>query len=115
MQILDQYEILQILGKGTFGDIYQVKDKQTHEIAVIKRVSLHNLPIKDRQEALRESQLMQRLHHPHIIEYYTSFIEDNMLYIVMEYASNGDLSQLIQHRKNAQTYVTFSFIFLAWY
>ena len=34
--------------------------------------------------------------HPNIIGYYGSFIEDGVLNVVMEYADNGSLFQLIQ-------------------
>ncbi|XP_077507259.1 serine/threonine-protein kinase Nek7-like isoform X2 [Amblyomma americanum] len=38
-----------------------------------------------------------KLDHPHIIKYYTSFIESGDLNIVLELADSGDLARLIQH------------------
>lgn len=39
---------------------------------------------------------MADLHHPHIIQFYTSFIESDNLYILMEYAQKGDLYKLLK-------------------
>ncbi|GLH03286.1 Eukaryotic translation initiation factor 2-alpha kinase [Gryllus bimaculatus] len=41
------------------------------------------------------------LHHPLIIEYYTSFIEDETLSIVMEYAAGGTLGAFLRGRNKA--------------
>jgi serine/threonine protein kinase len=34
----------------------------------------------------------------HIVEYYNHWYEDKYIYVVMEYCSNGDLSQLILNK-----------------
>lgn len=45
--------------------------------------------------AAKEAQIMSRLSHENIIKFYTSFLEDKFLYILMEYASKGDLFKMI--------------------
>jgi serine/threonine protein kinase len=37
---------------------------------------------------------MKSLSHPNIIKYENSFFDEDNLYIVMEYAEKGDLSQV---------------------
>ena len=34
--------------------------------------------------------------HPNLIRYYTSFFENDCLYIVMEYANKGDLYKILK-------------------
>jgi NIMA (never in mitosis gene a)-related kinase 1/4/5 len=54
---------------------------------------------KHKKEALKEVLILRSLSHPHIIKqvypitcrYYHSFIEQDCLYILMEYAEGGDL------------------------
>jgi serine/threonine protein kinase len=46
-------------------------------------------------------QLLQSLRHPHIIEMLDSFIEDNELIIVFEWALGGDLKRLIRRQIEA--------------
>jgi len=46
-----------------------------------------------REKCLKEIDLVQSLHHPHIIEYLESFIEEDQLHLVFEYAEAGDLKR----------------------
>ena len=48
---------------------------------------------------LNESKFLTVLTHPHIIKYYTSFKEDNSLYLIIENAENGDLESYIESNK----------------
>lgn len=49
---------------------------------------------------LNEVKLLQDLKHPHIIKIYHSFIDNSYFYILMEYASGGDLYKIAE--KNAK-------------
>ena len=53
--------------------------------------------MKTRLDCINEISLLQRLDHPNIVKFYTSFVECNELYIVLELADCGDLAQLIKH------------------
>lgn len=62
----------------------------------MKRINFNTVKSSYKREALREVQLLRRLSNPHVIRYYNSFMEDESLYIIMEYAERGDLHKLIK-------------------
>jgi len=89
---LKDFKIISELGKGSYGIAYKVESqKQQGSIFVLKKIPIKHLNPKQQRDALREVQILRKLKHPHIIHYYTSFIEDETLYILMEYAAAGDL------------------------
>jgi len=54
---------------------------------------------------VKEAQIMSSLTHPNIIKFYTSFVEDDNLHIVMEYASKGDMYKLLKEQRNRKKYI----------
>jgi NIMA (never in mitosis gene a)-related kinase len=54
---------------------------------------------KQREKCLREVDIMKKLNHPHIIRYIDSFIHNNELIIVTEWAEKGDLKKLIKDKE----------------
>ena len=91
------------LGSGSYGVIYKVLDKTTREVCVLKQISLSRLSEKARKsvhwdikQAINEATIMGKLVHPFIVRYRESFIEDNILNIVMEYCDNGDLNNFLK-------------------
>ena len=70
---------------------------------MIKKIDMSLMNNRHKKDALKEVQILRRLRHQNIIRYYTSFLEENCLNIVMEYASSGDLQKLIQQKKGLKT------------
>ena len=98
---LENFEILQTLGKGGYGFVSKVKSKIDHKLYAMKMINFELL--KDPREinlALNEIKIIQSLNSPHIIKYYTSFQEHNRLYIIMEYMNNGDIKGYISAHQN---------------
>lgn len=57
----------------------------------MKKIAIKHLKSKNSKEYLKEAQILKKIRHNNIIKYYSSFIDGNCLYIVMEYADGGDL------------------------
>ena len=45
---------------------------------------------------MKEVQILKKLDHPNIIKYLGSFVEEEALFIVMEYAEGGDLHRILK-------------------
>lgn len=89
--VLSDFKVLSELGRGAYGVAYQVRSLKQGATFVLKKIPISHLNPRQQKEALFEVQILRRLKHPNIIKYYTSFIEDESLFILMEYASGGDL------------------------
>ena len=88
---LSDFKILCELGKGSYGLVYKVQSQIDNNIYVIKKMELKHMKEKQQNEAWKEVMILKKVNHSNIIKYYTSFLEDDNLYIVMEYAEGGDL------------------------
>ena len=98
---LEDFEILQTLGKGGYGFVSKVKSRIDHKLYAMKMIDF-NL-IKDQTEinlSLNEIKIIQNLNSPHIIKYYNNFTINNRLYIIMEFMNNGDLKGYINAHQN---------------
>ena len=96
---LSDFKILKELGKGSYGTVYTVLSYQNDNIYVMKKMELNHLKEKQQRECYREVSILRKVNHPNIIKYYSSFLEKENLYIIMEYAESGDLYSLIKHYK----------------
>ena len=98
---LEDFEILQILGKGSYGFVAKVRSIKNNKIYAMKQIDLNKLGSeKEIELCRREVQVLQKMNHPNINKYYKSFSVNNCLYIIMEFMNNGDLSGFIKaHEK----------------
>ena len=69
----------------------EVLPSTNEKLYVLKKILLRDVKPKHQLAAIKEAQIMATLDHPNIIKYYTSFVEEDHLHIVMEYAPRGDL------------------------
>ncbi|CAG05842.1 unnamed protein product, partial [Tetraodon nigroviridis] len=85
------YEILRTLGKGNFAVVKLARHKVTKTQVAIKIIDKTRLSPSNLEKIYREVQIMKLLNHPHIIKLYQVMETKDMLYIVTEYAKNGEM------------------------
>eukprot|EP01080_Neovahlkampfia_damariscottae_P010420 gene10420-2947_t len=96
---MDEYQILQQVGKGTFGSVYKVKDLKDGEILAIKQVICSDL--KAANQAISEIFNIHNLRHENLIDYKKLFLtstNNNLqlcVNVVMPFYSKGDLEGYI--------------------
>lgn len=94
----ERYERQRMIGQGSYGKVYLVRNRETAENLVMKIVNLAGMNRADRDDALREAETLQKLSHPNIIKYVESFVSNRALHIVTEHCARGDLERMIEHR-----------------
>ncbi|PRP82666.1 protein tyrosine kinase src [Planoprotostelium fungivorum] len=81
------------IGEGKYGTVYRGLLHSTTDVAVKKLVYLQEKP-----SFLREADVMQRLHHPYIVQYFGMYTNvENAMNLVMEYMPEGDLQSYLRN------------------
>lgn len=91
------YERIQEVGVGTYAKVitaYSAKEKSIVAIKIISKLTTSNT--FKRKFLHREIDVVRGLNHRNIIKYYRSIETTHRIYIVMEYARNGSLLDMIR-------------------
>ncbi|EGR28202.1 protein kinase domain protein [Ichthyophthirius multifiliis] len=100
------------LGMGSFGEVKLAINKKTQEKYAIKIMNLKNMhSLQEIQGIEREIRVHSQLNHPNIIQYYDSFQENELVFIVLDYAQNGNLYSYLQKKKHFSEKEAFKFFY----
>ncbi|XP_031631737.1 serine/threonine-protein kinase PLK4 [Contarinia nasturtii] len=101
---IEDYEILDLLGKGGFACVYRAKClKSGFEVALkmIDKKIMQNSGMVGRVK--QEVAIHSKLKHPSILELYTFFEDANYVYLVLELAQNGELHRYLKESQRVLT------------
>lgn len=93
---LSSYITLKTLGKGTFGRVKLVRNKNDNHIYALK-ILKKRIIISYHQERniMNEKSILLECNHPFITKLYGTFQDQNNLYMLMEFLQGGELFNLI--------------------
>ena len=97
--MIRDYQIIEKIGKGTFGIVYKVQRLNDPLIYVIKQISLNGLTEEQIDQVYKEAKILSLIKSNYVVKYYESFLENQDLNIVMEYCDNGDLCNYLNIQK----------------
>jgi len=99
---LDDFELLKVLGRGSFGKVMQVKKKSNGKVYAMKILKKRAIIARNQVEHTKaERKILQALQHPFLMTLRYAFQSKEKLYFVLDYYQGGEL---FFHLKNKRRF-----------
>jgi serine/threonine-protein kinase OSR1/STK39 len=91
------YKLLDCVGSGSEGSVWRAFCIPIKKDVAIKIIDLENVPTSSFEEIRQQIQMMYSCSmHPHVVRYYTSFVQGHSLWCVMKFLSGGSCSDIMR-------------------
>ena len=95
-RVVGHYFIEEEIGEGTFGKVRKGQHKLTKESVAIKILEKNRIcDVTDVERVAREIHILKLIRHPNIVQLYEIIETPGQLYLIMEFASGGELFDYI--------------------
>ena len=89
---IDDFNLLSVIGKGSYGKVMLVRKKDTGELLAIKMLRKDYIERRNQVVHTRtERSVLARVNHPFITKLRYAFHNPKKLYFVLEFCSGGEL------------------------
>eukprot|EP00439_Symbiodinium_sp_Y106_P027944 s1740_g3.t1 len=92
----DSFRLLSLLGKGSFGEVFRVEDRQTGQARTRTRTCSTAYFALPASFPRLGRNLLSYIRHPFIVRLYHAFQTPSCLVLVLQYCPGGNLSMLLQ-------------------
>lgn len=98
---IDSFTAQKKLGQGSFGVVYKVVHKTTNATYAMKILDKSNIVASNSlfRYTMTERNLLSYVKHPYIVSMQYAFQTPSHLVLVLEFASNGNMQNLLKHTK----------------
>ncbi|KFH73691.1 AUR protein kinase [Podila verticillata NRRL 6337] len=109
---LDDFELTRPLGKGQFGRVYLMRERQSGFVVAMKMMLKVDLLKANMQHQLRrEIEIQSNLKHKHILRLDTFFHDKTRVFLVLEYAPQGELYKKLRKATRFQEWQASKYIY----
>ena len=89
---VEDFEIIRVVGKGSFGKVYQVRKVGTNDVYAMKEMSKEIIERENLLEhTFAEKSILQKINHPYIVKLHYAFQTKEKLFLVLDFLSGGEL------------------------
>ena len=104
------YKFKGFLGEGHFASVrtaFKKREYSSHKLFAVKSIALKNLTEGEKNDLIREVEIISQLEHPHIIKFYETFHDQFYFHIITELCRGNNLDKRFKKlgRKMKEEYV----------
>ncbi|MEE6514154.1 hypothetical protein FKM82_022165 [Ascaphus truei] len=108
---IDDFDFGRPLGRGQFGIVYLVREKETKFIMALKVLLKSELENQGLEHQLRrEIEIQSHLRHPNILMFYNYFHDRTSIYLMLEFAPGGELYKKLQKQQKLDEVTTATYM-----
>jgi len=90
--VKEDFELLQVIGKGSFGKVMQVKKKSDGNIYAMKVLRKEAIIARKQVTHTKaERSILEKINHPFIVQLHYAFQSEDKLYMILDYVNGGEL------------------------
>ncbi|KAJ1649206.1 hypothetical protein IWQ61_009634, partial [Dispira simplex] len=90
---LDDFHVMRLIGQGAYGRVFLVQHKQSGQYFAMKVVRKSRVVANSRQITFTKAEraILEDVRHPFVVRLFYAFQTAECLYLILEYASGGEL------------------------
>ncbi|KAL8985935.1 MAG: hypothetical protein Q9177_004300 [Variospora cf. flavescens] len=97
---IEDFELLKVVGKGSFGKVMQVMKRDTHRIYALKTIrKAHIISRSEVAHTLAERSVLAQINNPFIVPLKFSFQSPEKLYLILAFVNGGELFHHLQREQ----------------
>ena len=89
---LEDFDVLKLIGKGSFSKVYLVKNRLNHKIYSMKKLDKPFIKrTRQEQHIINERILLSKMNYPFLVKLFCCFQDQEHLYFILEFIQGGEL------------------------